>query len=165
MDSVGYTFEGAEASVELIIFHPKRGYRLPFCVFDYAAQLYHSHVGSASLFLETESRKRSDTERADTRRAYGFVNMWSESINSNNGRDGNNDGNGCRVNKGGRRATVRAIVMVRTPNLDATHVKYPYFIDTLEVSVGKGPIDNLSSALRKALLPRHPHLVNLEVLD
>ncbi len=41
----------------------------------------------------------------------------------------------------------------------------PDFIDHLEVSDGSGPVDALAGALKHALVPSHPTLRNLELVD
>jgi 2-isopropylmalate synthase len=51
LEAVGYTFEGAEASVHLMILHSTKGYCPPFQVLDYAAQVYDSNMDSASRVL------------------------------------------------------------------------------------------------------------------
>lgn len=37
--------------------------------------------------------------------------------------------------------------------------------DSLEVSDGSGPIDALAHALKNALLPSHPHVAGVELID
>lgn len=44
LESMRYTFEGADASVELMILHSTRGYCPPFQVLDYTAQVYDTNV-------------------------------------------------------------------------------------------------------------------------
>jgi 2-isopropylmalate synthase len=39
------------------------------------------------------------------------------------------------------------------------------YTDTLEVSDGSGPVDALALALKKALVPSHPYLESLELVD
>jgi len=39
------------------------------------------------------------------------------------------------------------------------------FLDRLEVSEGEGPVDALANALKKALVPSHPELSNLQLVD
>jgi 2-isopropylmalate synthase len=38
-------------------------------------------------------------------------------------------------------------------------------VDTLEVADGNGPVDALANALRRALLPSHPYLKAVELVD
>lgn len=52
LESQGYTFEGAEASVQLMILHATRGYCPPFEVLDYSAHVYDSNIDSASRVLQ-----------------------------------------------------------------------------------------------------------------
>ncbi len=47
LESIGYTFEGAEASVDLMILHATRGYCPPFTVLDYATQVFDSNLDPA----------------------------------------------------------------------------------------------------------------------
>jgi 2-isopropylmalate synthase len=134
LEAKGYTFEGAEASVDLMILHSTVGYCPPFQVLDYTANVYDSHIDSASrvLALQNEQSKSARSTRYE------------------------------------KPATARATVNVRTvrettesdPPQDA-----PVYRDTLEVSDGNGPVDALTRALRKALLPSYPSLQSVEVAD
>lgn len=54
LEAKGYTFEGAEASVDLMILHASQDYCPPFRVLDYSAQVYDSKLDSASRFLYEE---------------------------------------------------------------------------------------------------------------
>ena len=56
---MGYTFEGADASVELMILHLTRGYCPPFQVLDYTAQVYDMNVDSASRVMSKMERRDS----------------------------------------------------------------------------------------------------------
>jgi len=47
LESIGYTFEGAEASVDLMILHATKGYCPPFTVLDYSAQVFDSDLDPA----------------------------------------------------------------------------------------------------------------------
>jgi len=70
LESIGYTFEGAEASVDLMILHATKGYCPPFIVLDYSTQVFDSHMDPAfrDLTLDLEqvgkSKKTSATARA-----------------------------------------------------------------------------------------------------
>ena len=60
LESMGYTFEGADASVELMILHSTSGYCPPFRVLDYTAQVYDTNVDSASRVMsKMESGKHN----------------------------------------------------------------------------------------------------------
>ncbi len=59
LESMGYTFEGADASVELMILHSTRGYCPPFQVLDYTAQVYDTNVDSASRVMSKMERRDS----------------------------------------------------------------------------------------------------------
>ncbi len=61
LEHQGYTFEGAEASVHLMILHASKGYCPPFQVLDYSAQVYDYNMDSASRVL-TNFAANSDTE-------------------------------------------------------------------------------------------------------
>lgn len=52
LEAKGYTFEGAEASVHLMILHASKEYCAPFQVLDYTAQVYDHNMDSASRFSE-----------------------------------------------------------------------------------------------------------------
>jgi 2-isopropylmalate synthase len=133
LESVGYTFEGAEASVHLMILHSTKGYCPPFQVLDYSAHVYDSNMDSASRVMLMGNDK--------ARTAMG--------------------------------PTSRATIQVRTikPQEDFDPFAYskgedtlPY-VDHLEVFDGNGPIDALANALKKALLPSHPYLDTVELVD
>jgi 2-isopropylmalate synthase len=59
LESKGYTFEGAEASVHLMILHSSRGYCAPFSVLDYSAQVFDTNIDSSSRVVQKQKR-RSD---------------------------------------------------------------------------------------------------------
>ena len=141
LESKGYTFEGAEASVDLMVLHSTSGYCPPFQVLDYSANVYDSHIDSASRVLAQDPKLR-----AENRNLYE------------------------------RPATARATVMVRTvrpSSADNTVVwdegtgtdqLLPYH-DRLEVSDGNGPVDALTKALMRALVPSYPALRSVELAD
>eukprot|EP01083_Nonionella_stella_P224439 798905_1 len=58
----------------------------------------------------------------------------------------------------------RATVKVRVLD-DPNHPDDEDFLDRLEVSEGKGPVDALANAVKKALTPSHPELDNLKLVD
>ncbi len=128
LESMGYTFEGADASVELMILHSTQSYCLPFRVLDYTAQVYDTDVDSASRVM---SKMENDKSR-----------------------------NGGEVTKTN---LARATVNVRV--LDDPNHGEDEFLDRLEVSEGNGPVDALANALKKALVPSHPELENLQLID
>jgi 2-isopropylmalate synthase len=134
LEAKGYTFEGAEASVDLMILHATRGYCPPFHVLDYSAQVYDTNVDSSTRVL---------------------AGNWKDSTN------------GSHSSPFG--PTARATINVRTINLDDSaydSVDAPLaYIDHLEVSDGNGPVDALAKALKKALLPSHPSLEGMELVD
>jgi 2-isopropylmalate synthase len=136
LESKGYTFEGAEASVDLMILHSTAGYCPPFRVLDYSANVYDSHIDSASRVLAQDP-----VQRAQNRNLYE------------------------------RPATARATVMVRTIRpLDDSSIsdvsdESLLYQDRLEVSDGNGPVDALTKALMRALVPSYPSLKSVELAD
>ncbi|GKY91855.1 hypothetical protein MPSEU_000157100 [Mayamaea pseudoterrestris] len=131
LEAKGYTFEGADASVHLMILHSTGGYCSPFRVLDYSANVYDNNMDSATRVLMSD-----DTEGT-------FANTGS---------------------------TARATVKVRTmlppaDGLEANSMNQLPYEDHLEVSDGNGPVDALAKALVRALLPSHPSLQSIELID
>ncbi|VEU38782.1 unnamed protein product [Pseudo-nitzschia multistriata] len=62
LENMGYQFEGADASVHLMILYSTQGYCPPFQVLDYSAQCYDQTMDSASRLMKT--RADSSTARA-----------------------------------------------------------------------------------------------------
>eukprot|EP00980_Cylindrotheca_fusiformis_P003581 scaffold794_cov131-Cylindrotheca_fusiformis.AAC.5 len=123
LENQGYTFEGAEASVHLMILHSTKGYCPPFKILDYSAQVYDHNMDSASRVVANfDSDGTSGTSTA--------------------------------------RATIKVRTVVEDP--DDKAVK---FEDSLQVSDGQGPIDALAKALKRALVPAHPSLKGVELVD
>lgn len=77
LESVGYTFEGAEASVHLMILHATQGYCPPFRVLDYSAQVYDSNIDSATRVMKKHGI--SSSSLAPTARATIKVRTVSDS--------------------------------------------------------------------------------------
>merc|ERR1712086_1027034 len=63
LENMGYQFEGAEASVHLLILYSTRGYCPPFQVLDYSARAYDQNIDSAIRIL-THARADESTARA-----------------------------------------------------------------------------------------------------
>lgn len=124
LENQGYTFEGAEASVHLMILHATKEYCQPFKVLDYSAQVYDHNMDSASRVV---SNFESDVGLSGT-------------------------------------STARATIKVRTP-VENPEDKSIQFEDTLQVSDGNGPVDALAKALMRALVPAHPSLEAVELVD
>lgn len=123
LENQGYTFEGAEASVHLMILHATKGYCPPFKILDYSAQVYDHNMDSASRVVASfESDGTSGTSTS--------------------------------------RATIKVRAIVEDPNDSSLK-----FEDTLSVSDGNGPVDALCKALMRALLPVHPSLRGVELVD
>jgi len=135
LENIGYTFEGADASVHLMILHSTRGYCPPFRVLDYSVQVYDYNMDSASRVI---------------------------------GKDMGNDEDHPESQRNGNRSA-RATIQLRTPNYDGMLNEKgevpPLYNDQLEVADGDGPVDALASALKRALIPSHPSLTNLELVD
>lgn len=123
LENQGYTFEGAEASVHLMILHATKDYCQPFKVLDYSAQVYDNDMDSASRVVANfESDARTGTSTA--------------------------------------RATIKIRTVVDNPDDESVR-----FGDTLQVSDGSGPVDALAKALMRALVPAHPSLEAVELVD
>jgi 2-isopropylmalate synthase len=126
LENQGYTFEGAEASVHLMILHATKGYCPPFQVLDYSAQVYDHNMDSASRVVA------SDME-----------DPMAEDLTTSTSR-----------------ATVKVRAVVEDPNSFQLE-----FQDNLQVSDGNGPVDALAKALMRALMPSHPYLESVELVD
>lgn len=61
LENKGYSFEGADASVHLMILHATKGYCPPFKVLDYAANVYDSNMDSASRVLSWNDKNEKQT--------------------------------------------------------------------------------------------------------
>lgn len=138
LEHEGYTFEGAEASVHLMILHASKGYCPPFSVLDYSAQVYDHDLDLAnrvSRHKERFSRGDSDTASSTSRATVKVrtVRLHDE----------------CTENS----------------DMEAEEESPLTYRDTLEVSDGSGPIDSLANALLLALKPTFPHLTNVELVD
>ena len=59
LESQGYTFEGAEASVHLMILHASEGYCSPFKVLDYSAQVFDTNIDSATRVVQKQQQRNS----------------------------------------------------------------------------------------------------------
>lgn len=124
LESIGYTFEGAEASVDIMILHATKGYCAPFTVLDYSVQVFDNELDPAKRELINDS-----------------------------------EGNARRIS-----ATARATLKLRTTNVNHDMNSSP-FIDSLEASDGLGPVDALASAMKRALVPSHPIINEIELID
>lgn len=122
LENMGYQFEGADASVHLMMLHASSGYCPPFHVLDYSAQVYDANMDSASRVVSS---------------LHGGLKSAS---------------------------TARATIKVRTVVDDPEDSQLSYS-DNLQVSDGNGPVDALAKALLKALLPSHPFLASVELID
>lgn len=123
LENQGYTFEGAEASVHLMILHASKGYCPPFKILDYSAQVHDHNLDSASRVVASFDCDGTSGTSAS-------------------------------------RATIKVRAIVEDPDDSSLQ-----FEDMLSVSDGNGPVDALSKALMKALLPVHPSLKGVELID
>lgn len=73
LESMGYTFEGADASVELMILHSTQGYCPPFRVLDYTAQVYDTNVDSASRVMSKMENGKHNNDGIPTNLARATV--------------------------------------------------------------------------------------------
>jgi 2-isopropylmalate synthase len=137
LEARGYTFEGAEASVRLMILHASRGYCPPFQVLDYSANVYDYNMDSASRVVaaaEAEAAPAaSSSSSSSTARATVKVRTMRSAADGGGG--------------------------------DADDVEALPFVDRLEVADGNGPVDALANALLRALQPSHPYLKYVELVD
>lgn len=62
LENMGYQFEGADASVHLLILYSTQGYCPPFHVLDYSAQSHDQNIDSSSRLMKT--RADASTSRA-----------------------------------------------------------------------------------------------------
>jgi len=62
LEHQGYTFEGAEASVHLMILHATKGYCPPFQVLDYSTQVYDNNIDSASRVVAMNGDNNSNNK-------------------------------------------------------------------------------------------------------
>lgn len=61
LESIGYTFEGAEASVDVMILHATKGYCPPFTVLDYATQVFDANLDPAFRELLSAGEPSDDS--------------------------------------------------------------------------------------------------------
>ena len=61
LENKGYSFEGADASVHLMILHATKGYCPPFQVLDYAANVYDTNMDSASRVLSLSGKNQTSS--------------------------------------------------------------------------------------------------------
>jgi 2-isopropylmalate synthase len=139
LESRGYTFEGADASVHLMILHSTRGYCPPFQVLDYSAYVIDTNMDSASRVMRPLDALNSRPFSGPTARATIKVRTIRKQ----------SDG----------------VVAPAGASDDARPDDALPYEDRLEVSDGNGPIDALTKALMRALQPSHPYLEAVELVD
>jgi 2-isopropylmalate synthase len=69
LENIGYTFEGADASVHLMILHASGAYCQPFRVLDYSAQVFDQNLDSASRYMFSRNKNGGKRGRSATARA------------------------------------------------------------------------------------------------
>jgi 2-isopropylmalate synthase len=137
LEALGYTFEGAEASVHLMMLHASDGYCQQFRVLDYAVNVQDTHIDSASRFLKSATEKGGNTGSM----ARATVKVRTHRVVPNAAADvGSNDNN---------------------DNINPEDL----YQERLEVGEGNGPVNALANALMKALEPVHPTLRSVELND
>jgi 2-isopropylmalate synthase len=141
LEAAGYTFEGADASVHLMILHSTRGYCPPFQVLDYTTNVYDSNIDSATRVLYKQQQPESESRNGSSNPVHA----------------------GAQA-----RATVK--VRTFTPpeydiNQNVDETQQLYYTDVLEVSDGNGPVDALGKALKRALVPSYPYVQGIELID
>lgn len=63
LESIGYSFEGADASVDLMILHATKGYCPPFIVLDYSTQVFHTSMDPTFRGLNLDLDQVEDTKK------------------------------------------------------------------------------------------------------
>lgn len=69
LENMGYSFEGADASVHLMMLHSTKGYCPPFQVLDYSAQVSDANMDSASRVVANLDEDLPTSKRITTARA------------------------------------------------------------------------------------------------
>ena len=67
LESIGYTFEGAEASVDIMILHATKGYCAPFTILDYSVQVFDNELDPAKRVLLNDSEGNASMMSATAR--------------------------------------------------------------------------------------------------
>lgn len=77
LESIGYTFEGAEASVDIMILHATKGYCPPFTVLDYSTQVFDSDLDPAfrPLLSSTEFNEETTIRKKKGSSARATINV------------------------------------------------------------------------------------------
>jgi 2-isopropylmalate synthase len=124
LEMKGYTFEGADASVNLMIRRMMPGYTLPFKLLDYS-------VTSSDRKLYTSSRDSKSSANVQSTRATVKLRVPARAVDP--------------------------LLHLWEPSAD------PFVV--LESAEGNGPVNALSRALFKALLPSRPSLQHVTLTD
>lgn len=149
LEAQGYTFEGAEASVDLMILHASKGYCPPFQVLDYSAQVYDSNMDSASRYW---FRNDQDDEKICKASGVGPTARATVKVRTVE------TGDKTKVDGSSEEDELDGEVSDGTDTVAVVH-------ERLEVSDGNGPVDALAKALMRALQPVHPSLKDVELVD
>ena len=157
LEAKGYTFEGAEASVDLMILHASQDYCPPFQVLDYSAQVFDSRLDSASRFLQDDD----DEECCSTSMGLGPTARATVKVRTIETRHFVHDHDDMEEEDDGGRLFECSDDNHDDDDIDETSVIH----ERLEVADGNGPVDALAQALMRALQPVHPSLVHVELMD
>jgi len=80
LESIGYTFEGADASVRLMILHASEDYCPPFRVLDYSVQVFENDMDFHSRVLWKDEDMENDAHfrKGPTARATIKVSSFNQ---------------------------------------------------------------------------------------
>lgn len=135
LESIGYTFEGAEASVDIMILHATKGYCPQFVLLDYSVQVFESHVDPLS----------DKVNWLDIGEGGVYTNRCGPTVRAT--------------------VKVRTMHLKEEDGDTKYTKDKSSYIDILQVSDGNGPVEALAASLLKALIPYHPSLGNIELSD
>ena len=157
LEAQGYTFEGADASVTLMILHADKGYCPPFQVPDYSAQVFDSDVDSLSRVM---AKKDEDCEDdCDGKDCCGPTSRATIKVRT----VADVEVSSCYLSLvGDIRSVVLTIIDFLLFHTHAYDDEDGSDRDRLEMSDGNGPVDALAKALKRALIPTHPVLERVD---
>jgi 2-isopropylmalate synthase len=159
LESIGYTFEGAEASVDIMILHATKGYCQPFSVLDYAVQVYETNLDPESRTLLADPKRHKATGKRFGATARATVTVRTTNIDT----PVSYLRIYCQIENKLIRISSNCIYWKQKDESEGIDA-LPYN-DRLEVSDGSGPVDALAGALKRALVPSNPSLNCLELID
>jgi len=164
LENKGYSFEGADASVHLMILHATKGYCPPFHVLDYAANVHDSNMDSASRVLSWNAkREEADGSKQQGATSRATIKVRTVNVSALDLYSEIRKFTSLKITTHCRFSLTtfahRFITSQQDPDSDVV------FEERLEVADGTGPVDALSIALMKALTPAHPYLRSVELVD